>query len=98
MGDGGGWSSLTGEFAVAVSIEEGELGGGRESARLLRVNGDFPLLPDFTEAASDFSCGSPFARMAELRGLSVLPEPGILDRSDRKDRDDSLVSDLLKEG
>jgi hypothetical protein len=36
--------------------------------------------------------------MAELLGLSVLPEPGILDRSERNDRDESLVSDLLKEG
>lgn len=36
--------------------------------------------------------------MAEFLGLSVLPEPGILDRRERKERDESLVSDLLKEG
>lgn len=57
---------------------------------------DFALRPDFTEAASDFS--SPFDRMVEFRGLSVFPEPGILDRRVLNERDDSLVSDLLKEG
>jgi hypothetical protein len=41
---------------------------------------------------------SPFedAEMESL-GLSVF-EPGIFDRSDLKDREDSFVSDLLKEG
>jgi hypothetical protein len=97
MGDGGGWSSPTGEFAVAVSMEDWELGDGTESLRLIRVSG-FAVFPDFTEAASDLSGRSTLASIVEFRGLSVFPDPGILDRRDRNDRDDSFVSDLLKEG
>lgn len=74
-------------------------GDGRESARLGRVIPDFPLLPDLTEAASDFSGASPFEMRAEFLGLSVFPAPGIFDfKAPRKDRDDSFVSDLLNEG
>ncbi len=92
MGEGGGWSSPTGEVGVVVSSEDCELGEGTESERLERLNPvlDFPL--------SAFSAPSPLVRTVELRGLSVLPDPGILDRRARKDRDESLVSDLLKEG
>ena len=71
----------------------------RDSSRLRLVLG-FPL-PDLTEATSDLSAeASPFPleMMVEFRGLSVFPVPGILDRRDRKEREDSLVSDLLKEG
>jgi len=80
---------------MVVVSEDGELGEGMESARLAL---DFPFLPDFTEAASNFSGKSPFASIAEFRGLSVLPEPGIFDRRDRNERDESLVSDLLNDG
>ena len=69
-------------------------------SRRLRLVLDLPL-PDLTDATSDLSAdASPFPldMMVEFRGLSVFPVPGILDRSDRKDREDSLVSDLLKEG
>jgi hypothetical protein len=60
---------------------------------------DLPLFPDLTEAASDLSSdASPLERPeVELRGLSVL-DPGIFDLKDLNDREDSLVSDLLKEG
>lgn len=68
-------------------------------AALFRDMADFALFPDLTEAASDFSPeASPFDRMAEFRGLSVFPLPGILDRRERKERDESFVSDLLKDG
>jgi len=82
----------------AESGETGEVGDGYESVRLARLCGDLPLLPDLTEATSDFSGRSPFASMVELRGLSVLVEPGILERRERNERDESLVSDRLKEG
>jgi hypothetical protein len=36
--------------------------------------------------------------MVEFLGLSVLPAPGILDLRDLKDRDDSFVSERLKDG
>jgi len=54
------------------------------------------LFPDLTDATSDLSTSdSPFE--VEFLGLSVF-EPGIFDRSDLNDREDSFVSDLLKEG
>jgi len=84
---------------VAVSMEDGDSGEGIESVRLTaRLKPDFPLFPDFTDAASDFSGASPLESIVEFLGLSVFPEPGILDRRERKERDESLVSDLLKEG
>lgn len=79
-----------------MSAEDWELGDGTDSER--RTAGGFAVLPCFAEVESDRSNRSPFARIAELRGLSVFPEPGILDRRERKDREDSLVSDLLNEG
>ena len=66
---------------------------------------DRPLLPDRTDAASRvFSpLESPLESNAELLGLSVFIDlllllPGILDRSERKDREESLVSDRLIDG
>ena len=60
------------------------------------------LLPvDLVEAASDLSTPPLLVSKLdnEFRGLSDLPLPGILDRKEpRKDRVDSLVSDLLKDG
>jgi len=94
MGEGGGWSSSSGEGAFVVSIDDCELGEGKESARLARVRGDL----DLAAATSGLSETSAAARIVELRGLSVLLDPGILDRSDRRDREDSFVSDLLKDG
>lgn len=76
------------------------LSDGR-SPRLKRDALDLPLRPDRTEAASfllESFVASPLAKMVEFLGLSVLPLPGILDRRERKDRDESLVSDLLKDG
>lgn len=71
------------------------------SLRLRRDTLDLALRPDRTEAASFLAVSfgvSPLDRIAELLGLSVLPLPGILDRRERNDRVESLVSDLLKEG
>lgn len=66
---------------------------------------DRPLRPERTEAASSvFSLlDSPFASKVEFLGLSTFKDlllllPGILDRSERSDREESLVSDLLMEG
>lgn len=56
-----------------------------------------PDLPDLMVSLSDLS-PSPLDSRAELRGLSLFPEPGILDRRALKDLVESLVSDLLKEG
>jgi hypothetical protein len=59
---------------------------------------DLALLPDLTEAVSAFS-ESPLEKTVEFRGLSVVfPAPGILERRERKERDDSLVSERLKDG
>lgn len=70
------------------------------SERLAREALERPLRPERTEAASALLSfdESPFAKLEDERGLSVLIFPGILDRSERNDRDDSLVSDLLKDG
>jgi hypothetical protein len=83
-----------------ASGDEGELGDGSDSERFaVRLGGERPLLPDLTDdATSGFSGASPLVRMAELLGLSVLPEPGILERKERNERDESRVSVLLKEG
>jgi len=98
MGDGGAWRSPRGESGERSADEAKEVGEGI-SFRLARDTADLPLLDDLTEAASDFSAvGSPLASMAELLGLSVLLDPGILERNDRKDRDESLVSERLKDG
>jgi hypothetical protein len=61
---------------------------------------DLPLLPDRTEATSAALLASTSFTSEELRGLSafLLELPGILDRKERKERDDSLVSDLLRDG
>ena len=71
-------------------------------SRLAREALDLALRAERTEAASMglSEVESPLAdSSAELRGLSVLLEaPGILDRRDLKDRDDSFVSERLKEG
>lgn len=83
--------SSMGDRMPEVSMEEGDVG---DVSRLFVL--DLPLLPDFTDAISDFS--SPLEINCEFRGLSVFPPPGILDRRDLKDRLESLVSDLLKDG
>lgn len=72
------------------------LNGGK-SPRLAREPVERTLRPERTDAVSA-ALSSPFDRTVEFLGLSVLPLPGILDRRERKDRDDSFVSDRLKEG
>jgi len=66
---------------------------------------DRPLRPERTEAASSVLSllDSPLGSRLEFLGLStfkvlLLLLPGILDRKERSDREDSLVSDLLMEG
>lgn len=71
-----------------------------DEPRWERAPFDFELIPDLMDDASAFS-GPPLSMgrpALELRGLSVF-EPGILDLIElRNDRDDSLVSVLLKDG
>lgn len=68
------------------------MGGGRDPVRECAR----PLLPDLTDATSVLSVSDMLD--IELRGLSLALVPGILDLRARNDREDSLVSDLLKEG
>lgn len=77
-----------------------------KSPRLFLEALERPLRPDRTDAASSVlsPLDSPLESSVELLGLSVLfidlllLLPGILDRSERNDRDESFVSDLLMEG
>lgn len=106
MGDGGGWSSLNdeGDLTCGESIDDDEMdvGDEAESLRLRRASGgreDRLARLDLMELASDRSTdASVLLRMAEDLGLSFLPLPGILDRSDLNDRVESFVSDRLNEG
>lgn len=96
MGDGGGCASSSSKTEVADS---GDTGLVMESTRLDLDTADLLLRPDRTDATSDLSTRvSPLERTVELRGLSVFPPPGILDRSALKERDDSFVSDFPREG
>jgi len=83
--------------------DSGESGSMVESGRLTLETPDLALRPDLTDAASDFStaaaaAASPLDSKVEFLGLSVFPPPGILDRKERNERVESLVSDLLKLG
>ena len=73
------------------------VGGGGEWDRDARAaRPDLPLAADLVEAASDLSVSM---LESDPLGLSVFPLPGIFERmTPRKDFEDSLVSDLLKEG
>lgn len=93
MGEGGGCGLSIGDITEGVSAEDGEVGDTAGSECLL-LRAD---LLDLIVSLSDLS-PSPFDSKAEVRGLSVFPEPGILDRKVLKDLVESLVSDLLKEG
>lgn len=92
-GEGGGCESSSRKFAISGAV--GEVGDASESARLVL---DLVLRADFTDAASDLSRASPLDIIAELRGLSVFPPPGILDRRFLNERVESLVSDFPNEG
>lgn len=95
MGDGGGCDSSNGEDTADVLMEPGEPGVAKGSdERCLEYRDD---LPDRTVSESDLS-PSPLESSAELRGLSFLAEPGILERKVLNDLVESLVSDLLKDG
>lgn len=97
MGDGGGCGSSNGEGEVKaeLSLEMGETGDAAGSEDLaLECR---PDLPDLMVSVSDLS-PSPLDSRAEVRGLSLFPDPGILDLRALKDLVESLVSDLLKEG
>lgn len=99
MGEGGGLAcSSIGEFISDSLGEAGlDVAGPTESARPVLEAAERVLLPDLTDAASDLSFSVPDIMDIEFRGLSVLV-PGIFDLNDRKDLDDSLVSDLLNDG
>ena len=103
MGDGGGFSSSSGEATSSPSSCEGDVGPDNgESGASVRPAleiADRELFPDRTDAESDLSTRvSPLLNPdVEFRGLSVLL-PGILDLNARKDRVDSFVSALLNDG
>ena len=92
FGEGGG-SASSPEATSSTSVEliVGDVGAEP-------VFDERPLLPDFTEAASNPTRSSPATDM-ELRGVSVegLP-PGIFDLRDLNDRDEPWVSDLPNDG
>jgi hypothetical protein len=87
-----------------ISFDEAEGKVGAEDTRPPLDALDFALVADFIEVESDLSRpplppvpGSMFDK--DALGLSVFPLPGILDRIEpRRERDDSFVSDLLKDG
>jgi hypothetical protein len=92
---------------VAASSEVG--GWEVEEARRGFLSLDLALMPDFTDAESDLSALGlrpcrpvPSLTNADVEfcGLSpVLAPPGIFDSSEfRRDRDESLLSDLPIEG
>lgn len=86
---------------TSAGVEADAVCGESGASTLLDLDmADLPLRPDRTEAASDLSATtvSPLLNPeVEFRGLSVLP--GIFDlKAPRRDRVDSLVSALLKEG
>lgn len=62
---------------------------------------DLALVADLVDAASERSLPTLVSMLdIDARGLSdfSFDEPGILDLMERNEREDSLVSDLLKEG
>lgn len=83
----------TADRSVELCLSEGK------SLRLARETLVRPLLLDCTEAPSvgRSTVESPFAS-TEFLGLSDFRFPGILDRKERKDFDESLVSDREKDG
>ena len=99
IGEGGGSGSSRADRSLGLS---GELREGIESSRIALGIADRLLFPDVVDAASCLSAfESPLPDIESL-GLSVLSDfellPGIFDRSDLKDRVESLVSDLENEG
>ena len=94
VGDGGagaGESVLSGVGAPSTSCA-----GANEDGILDPL--DLPLAADRIDAASERSAAAESRFEVEALGLSDL-DPGILDRmAPRKDRDDSLVSDLPNDG
>lgn len=95
VGEGGGCGDPGREVGVPSSSSVGETGSnmGLEPP-------DLALAPDFADPLvsdlSRFPLVTSFWEN-ELLGLSDLA-PGIFDRNPRNEREDSLVSDLLKEG
>lgn len=86
----------------------GDVGGGIDEpdiARLVLDPPDLALVVDFIDATSDLSPPPVLEPSAPARpdkdalGLSVFPLPGIFDlMAPLKEREDSLVSDLLNDG
>lgn len=81
----------------------GDVGGGENIGYVRDARGTFTAEPvaDLDDAASDLSSFPELVSIIEsdVRGLSVFPLPGIFERMEpRKERVDSFVSDLLKDG
>lgn len=93
-------SAGMGDSGVVTASSAGVIGEVTDSLRLFRDVADRPLLPDLIDDASPLSFVlSPLENIAEFLGLSVLEDPGILDRREFLiDRVDSFVSDLIMGG
>jgi len=82
------------------NMSSGVVAGG-ENTRPAFEALDFVLVADLMDVVSDLSIPPPPVSIfdRDVLGLSVFPLPGIFDRiAPRRDRDDSFVSDLLKDG
>ena len=95
MGEGGG----RGEPGRELGVSSPSVGGGTGS--LIGFDPpDLALDPDFVDPLVSALSKVPLVTSAcekEFLGLSDFC-PGIFDRNPRKEREDSLVSDLLNEG
>ena len=109
VGDGG-WIGDAERSKLGDVIESsvGDIGGCTDDpdiARLVRDPPDLALVVDLIDAASDLSPlpeavpSTPAITDVDALGLSVFPLPGIFDlMAPLREREDSLVSDLLNDG
>ena len=91
-----------------IESSVGDIGGCTDDpdiARLVLDPPDLALVVDLIEATSDLSPipeavpSPPAIADVDALGLSLFPLPGIFDlMAPRKEREDSLVSDLLNDG
>lgn len=78
--------------------DDADVGEEPESDRFRRDDGGMDERFGRLELTSDRSVPvSPLVMMVDERGLSFFP-PGIFERSERKDRVESFVSERLKDG
>lgn len=109
VGDGGGIGDAErAELGDVIESSVGDIGGCTDDPDIARLVLDAPdraLVVDLIDAASDLSplpetvLSAPAIADVDALGLSFFPLPGILDlMAPLKEREDSLVSDLLNDG